>query len=117
MVMHTETALRIPAWLIAVLVVAGVALGLWQVAVFGRSSDGDRGANTVATASQSRAVTGRASVDATAGESASASNRANFRADERPITTIDPLAGDPDPEVRAESDALQAALAAEQASH
>ena len=53
----------------------------------------------------------------TARESASASNRANFRADERPITTIDQLAGEPDPDVRAESDALQAALAAEQASH
>ena len=117
MVMHTETALRIPAWLIAALVVAGVAVGLWQVGVFDRSSDVGRGANTLATASQSRALTGGASVDVTARESASASNRANFRADERPIITIDQLAGDPDPDVRAESDALQAALAAEQASH
>ncbi len=50
MAMRTETALRFPAWLIAAPVVVGVALGLWQVGVFDRSSDGGSGANTLATA-------------------------------------------------------------------
>jgi hypothetical protein len=54
---------------------------------------------------------------ATAGESASTINRANGREAERPISTIDQLASEPDLEVREESNALQAALAAEQASN
>ena len=33
MAMHTDAALRFPAWLIAASVVVGVALGLWQVGV------------------------------------------------------------------------------------
>jgi hypothetical protein len=117
MVMHTETVLRVPAWLIAVAVVTGVALGLWQVGAFDRSTDGGRGAGAHAVAGPSRNRAGIASADLTAGKLASPINRAAGRQAERPIATPDHLARDLDPEVRDESDALQAALAAEQTSH
>jgi hypothetical protein len=116
MVTHIEAAPRLPGWLIAALVVAGVALGLWQVGVFDRSSAGRNGANAPVVPGQSRALAGTAAADATAAESASAYDRGNRSADGRPIKSIELPRGDPDPEVRAESDALRAALAAEQAS-
>jgi hypothetical protein len=115
--MHTETALRLPAWLVAALVVVGVALGLWQVGVFDRSNNGGSGASASANAGQSRTLAVTPATAATAGESASTINRANGREAERPISTIDQLASEPDLEVREESNALQAALAAEQASN
>jgi len=117
MAMHTETALRFPAWLIAASVVVGVALGLWQVGVFDHSAKGERGAGTHAAAGQSRNPSRTSSADVTAGEFASPINRANGREAERPINSIDQLASEPDPEVREEANALQEALAAEQASH
>ena len=117
MVMHTETVLRLPAWLTAALVVAGVALGLWQVGVFDRSTQGASGFGAHAAAGQSRNPARTAAADVPAAEFASPLNRVSGREAERPIATIDQPASEPDPEVRAESDALQAALAAEQASH
>jgi len=117
MAMHTETALRFPAWLIAALVAVGIALGLWQVGVFDRSTKGGMGASAYAAAGQSRTLAVTPAADATAEESASTINRANGREAERPIDTIEQLAREPDPEVREESIALQDALAAEQASN
>jgi hypothetical protein len=117
MAMRTETALRFPAWLFAASVVIGVALGLWQVGVFDRSSDDGSGANILATTGQSRALAGTAAAGANAVESTSANDQAVGREVERPINALDQLARDLDPEVRDESNALHAALAAEQASH
>ena len=117
MAMHTETALRFPAWLIAASVVVGVALGLWQVGVFDRSTNGVSGARAHAAAGPSRNPARTAAADATAGEFASPRKRASGREAERPISTIDQLASEPDLEVSEESNALQAALAAEQASN
>ncbi|MBK6451192.1 MAG: hypothetical protein KA760_04655 [Steroidobacteraceae bacterium] len=117
MAMHTDAALRFPAWLIAASVVVGVALGLWQVGVFDRSTHGESGASAHAAAGQLRNPARTVAADVTAGAFASSLNRVSGREAERPINTIDQPAGEPDPEVRAESDALQAALAAEQASH
>ncbi len=115
MAMHTDAALRFPAWLIAASVVVGVALGLWQVGVFDRSTHGGSGASAMRT--QASCATRRGLWRPTSGGSRSPINRVRRREAERPTNTIDQLAGEPDPEVRAESDALQAALAAEQASH
>jgi hypothetical protein len=117
MAMHTETALRFPAWLIAASVAVGAGLGLWQVGAFDRSTNGGMGASGYAAAGQSRTLAVTPAADATAGESASTINRANGREAERPIDTIEQLASEPDPEVREESIALQEALAAEQASN
>ena len=50
--MHTETALRLPAWTIAALAAVGVALGLWQIGVFDRSSNGGRGKSALASTGQ-----------------------------------------------------------------
>jgi hypothetical protein len=116
MATHIEAAPRLPTKLVAALVVAGVALGLWQVGAFDRSSDGSRGDDTLATASQSRALAGTVSGDATAAEFESAYDPANRQADGRPMDSVEQPSRDPDPEVRAESDALRAALAAEQSS-
>jgi len=116
MAMHTETALRLPAWLVAALVVFGVALGLWQVGVFDRSNNRGSGASASANAGQSRTLAVTPATPATVGESASTIHRANGREAERPMSTIDQLASEPDPEVREESNALQEAVAAEQAS-
>ena len=117
MAMHTDAAPRLPTRLVAALVVAGVALGLWQVGVFDRSNSRGSGASASANAVQSRNPARTAAADEAAGGVASPINRAKGGEAERPATAIDQLAGDPDSEVRAESDALQAALAAEQASH
>lgn len=117
MAMHTDAALRFPAWLVVALVVVGAGLGLWQVGVFDRSTNGGSGASASANAGQSRTLAGTPAADAMAGESASAINRANGREAERPMSTIDQLAREPDPEVREESNALQEALATEQASN
>ena len=117
MATHTETALRFPAWLVVALVVVGAGLGLRQAGVFDRSTNGGSGLSASANAGQSRTLAGTPAADATAGESASAMNRANGREAERPISTIDQLASEPDPEVVQESNALQEALAAEQASN
>ena len=117
MAMHTEAALRFPAWLVVALVVVGTGLGLWQVGWFDRSTNGGSGASASANAGQSRTLAVIPANAATAGESASTINRANGREAERPISTIDQLASEPDLEVSEESNALQAALAAEQASN
>lgn len=117
MATRTESALRFPAWLVAILVAAGVALGLSQVGVFDPSTNGERGAGAHAAASHSRNPSRTSSADVTAGEIASPINRIDGRKAQRPMQAIDQLAGEPDPEVREESDALQDALAAEQASN
>jgi hypothetical protein len=117
MAMHTEAALRLPAWTIAALVAVGVALGLWQVGVFDRSNNGGRGTSALATTGQPRTVAAAPLADATPAESAVTINRANGREAKPPIDTIEQLASEPDPEVREESVALQDALAAEQASN
>ena len=116
MAMHTETALRIPAWMIAALFAVGVALGLWQVGVFDRSSHGGRDTGALAIMGQPRALAAAPLADATA-ESASTTGRADGPEAEQPMDTLDRLPGDIDPEVLAESNALQAALAAELASN
>ena len=113
MAMHTETALRFPAWLIAAAVVVGVVLGLWQVGVLNRSTNGESVASIHAAAGQSRNSARTAAADVTAGELVSPIHRANGREAERPANTIERLASEPDLEVRKESDALQDALAAE----
>jgi hypothetical protein len=112
--MHTETALRLPAWTIAALVAVGVALGLWQVGVFDRSTHGGRGTSDLATTGQPRTLAPASSVDTTAEESRLTINLAYGREAEPPMDTPDQLEGDLDPEAREESYALQAALAAEQ---
>jgi hypothetical protein len=117
MAMHTETALRFPAWLVGALVAVGAGLGLWQVGVFDRSTNGGSRAGASANAGQSRTLAVTPATAATAEESASTINRANSREAERPTSTIDQLASEPDPEVREESSALLEALAAEQASN
>jgi hypothetical protein len=116
MATHIEAAPRLPNRLIAALVVAGVALGLWQVGVFDGSGAGRNVANAPAAPGQSSALAGTAAANATAARSASADDRSNSSSDGRPIRSIEQPRGDPDPEVRAESDALRAAQAAEQAS-
>ncbi len=117
MAMHTETALRYPAWMIAALVGVGVALGLWQVGVFDHSTSKGRDASAHATAGKSPILAGAVSTDVAAGEFASPVNRAKGREAERPIDTGEQLASGLDPDVSEESNALQDALAAEQASN
>jgi len=116
MAMHTDAAPRLPTRLVAALVVAGAGLGLWQAGVFDRSTDGGGGARASAHAGQSRTLAVTPAAAATVGESASTIHRANGREAERPMSTIDQLASEQDPEVREESNALQEAVAAEQAS-
>jgi hypothetical protein len=117
MAMHTEAALRFPAWLVVALVVVGAGLGLWQGGVFDRSTNGGSGASASANAGQSRNPVRTAAADETVGEFAAPINLAKGREAEWPATTIERLASEPDPEVREESNALQDALAAEQASN
>jgi hypothetical protein len=115
--MHTETALRLPAWTIAALAAVGVALGLWQIGVFDRSSNGGRGKGALASTGQLRTVAAAPSAEAATAASASTTGRANGPEAERPMDSPDRLPGDMDPDVLEESNALQAALAAEQSSN
>lgn len=117
MAMHTETAPRFPAWLLASSVVVGIVLGLWQVGVFEHSANGRRDAGADAAAGQAHDLAGTASAAVTAGEPESPIDQAHGRAAERLTSDLAGRASDPDPDVREESSALQDALAAEQASH
>ncbi len=117
MATHTETAPRFPAWLVVALIVVGAGLGFWQIGVFDRSFNGGRGASAGANAGQPSIVAVAPAAGTTAGESALMISRSNGREAQRPINSMDLPASEPDPEVREESNALQEALAAEQASH
>lgn len=117
MAMHTEVALRLPPWLVMALVAVGAGLGFWQIGVFDRSFIGGRGASAGTNAGQPSIVAVAPAAGTTAGESALMISRSNGREAQRPISAMDHPASEPDPEVREESNALQEALAAEQASH
>jgi len=110
MAMHTEPGLRFPAWLAASLAGVGVALGLWQVGAFHRPIARASGEAGQAIARPLNPTVGAVAVDP---ENSNATADGSVTA--APITGIEPLASDADPEVGAESAALLEALAAEQA--
>ncbi len=115
MAMHTDTALRIPAWLIAALVLAGVTLGLWHVGEFERPVAPDQGVFGDAAGGHASMQRGRpVGVALSAGDNNSIANAVGPATDD-PATHFEQAASDVDAETQAESAALLDALATEQA--
>jgi hypothetical protein len=115
MAMHTETALRIPAWLIAALAMAGVALGLLQAGVFERPVAPDRGVSDAAADGDASTQRGRpVGVAMAAGDNTTLAVAIGPATDDS-ATHFEQAASDVDAEAQAESAALLDALATEQA--
>jgi hypothetical protein len=113
--MHTETALRIPAWLIAVLAVAGVALGLLQAGVFEGPVAQDLGVSDAAAEGHASIQRRRpVGVAMAAGDNTSLAVAIGPATDD-PATHFEQATSDFDAETQAESAALLDALVTEQA--